>query len=146
MFGKEYTIKEYISEYDNLDVTFESLYFKEVYTKPNGNLLILFGESILLKYEEEIKSKIISLKLTDQEYRKYVYNPKMLSFELYNTTEFWSLLLHANSIFSITQFNMNPVKVYNKSIIKTIDTILNLERDIIDNNEQYIKDKTIKTV
>ena len=54
--------------------------------------------------------------------RKYKYNPKRLSYDIYSTTELWFELLRLNYCSSITEFTLknNIVNVYNVNQIKDI--------------------------
>lgn len=139
--GKEYTIDEFTKEYNQETISYGTLHLKEIFEKDDGILNILSSESILNKYDDELKSSIITLTLNDSEFNKYQYNPKFLSFELYNTTELWFMLLHVNELYYSAQFNLNPVKVYTANIINIIDRILNLEQLVINLNREEINTK-----
>lgn len=136
--SKEYTITEFASESKDLEISISTLHFKEAHTLKNGNIIVLSNDSILEKYRKEFATYEVTRKLTDEEFRKYQYNPQLLSFDLYETTELWFLLLDLNNLYSLTQFDINPVKVYNAGIISLINTIINLEQDNIDQNENEI--------
>lgn len=139
MMGKEYTIEEFIKEYKDQPITFKSLFFKEVdRIQGRDKKLILLSDSILLKYSKDLESTIIKLQLSDREENKYFYNPKFLSHDLYGTTELWYLLLKINELYSTSQFSLNPLNVFNSSILSKIDTIMNLERPFIDENEELL--------
>lgn len=139
--GKEYTIDEFTKEYNQETISYGTLHLKEIFEKDDGILNILSSESILNKYDDELKSSIITLTLNDSEFNKFQYNPKFLSFELYNTTELWFMLLHVNELYYSAQFNLNPVKVYTANIINIIDRILNLEQLVINLNREEINTK-----
>ncbi len=136
--GKEFTINEFIKEYNQETISYGTLHLKEIFEKEDGSLNVLSSESILNKYDEELKNAIVTLTLTDIEFSKFQYNPKFLSFELYETTELWFLILHANGLFYASQLNSNSIKVYNANITTIIDRILNLEKSIIDLNRGTI--------
>lgn len=136
--GKEYTIEEFVREYNDEPITFKTLYFKEVNKMDSGNKLVFLSDSVLLKYNNDLRNYLVKLTMTDKECNKYFYNPKLLSYVLYGTTELWFLLLHANEIYSTSQFSINPLWVYNTSIMNAINTILNLEKTYIDENEESV--------
>ena len=94
--GYEYTIKEFIDNYAIDDVTFNTVFLKDVFNTPNGKMIVN-GSSVLDRYRNELSQYKTKLKLTSEEYRKYQYNPKVLSYDIYGTTEFWFLILHANT-------------------------------------------------
>jgi len=136
--GKEYTIEEFIKEYNQETINYGTLHLKEVFQKDDGNLSILSSESVLSNYDDELKKYVVTLTLTDSEFNKFQYNPKFLSFELYNTTELWFMLLHANELYYSGQFDINPIKVYSSDIVNIIDRILNLEKQYIDLNREDV--------
>lgn len=140
--GREYTIRDFIKEYKEETLSFDTLHFKEVFKKRNGDNVIILSDSILTKYNNELLPLIVPLHLNDSEYNKFQYNPKLLSYELYGTTELWQLLLHANEIFYIGQFSMNPIKVYTANVIDLINRIITIEEPIININK-YEVDKKI---
>lgn len=135
---KESTISEYSKAYSDTDITFNSLHYKEKDSVDDSTSLILLNDSILDKYRNDLAEKIVTKTLTNEEINKYQYNPKRLSFDLYGTTELWGLLLEINQLQSVTEFNINPVKVYDGSIISYINSIFSLEKPFIDQNEEEI--------
>src|SRR5574343_232748 len=135
---KESTISEYSKAYSDTDITFNSLHYKEKNSVDDSTSLILLNDSILDKYRNDLAEKIVTKTLTNEEINKYQYNPKRLSFDLYGTTELWGLLLEINQLQSVTEFNINPVKVYDGSIISYINSIFSLEKPFIDQNEEEI--------
>lgn len=51
------------------------------------------------------------------------YKPKMVSYDLYNTTELWLSLLRLNEMRNVTEFHIPVIKVYNPSAIKELINI-----------------------
>ena len=78
------------------------------------------------------------VKLTDDEYLRYRYKPKLLSEELYGTQELHSLLLRLNHITSVIQFDFTELRVFNTNIIKLINEIMILEEENYMTNEMEI--------
>ena len=140
--AREYTLNEFISEAKELEVSASSLFYKEAHTLEDSSIFILSGDSILNKYYNEFKQYENTLKLSDQEQRRYECNPQLLSYDLYGTTELWFLLVDLNCLNSSVQFKLNPVKIYNAGVIRLIKKILNLEIDNIDRNEALITKAT----
>lgn len=141
--GYEYTIKEFIDNYAIDDVTFNTVFLKDVFNTPNGKMIVN-GSSVLDRYRNELSQYKTKLKLTSEEYRKYQYNPKVLSYDIYGTTEFWFLILHANELTSVSQFDMEQPYVYTGVIANVITSALNLEKDYIDYNEE-LKEKKLQS-
>lgn len=138
--GQESTIEDFIKGYNEQSISVDKLYYKEADVIASGKILVLPESSILAKYNDMLKEHIVLLTLSDQETNMYWYNPKRLSMTLYKTVEYWSLLLHANEIYSVCQFTLNPVKIYDMQISSIISDILNLEKTSIDRNTNDIQE------
>lgn len=134
---QEYTVKEFVTAYRDLAISFNTTHLKSI-NDVNDTRIILMSDNLLDKYRGDLKSYEIFLKLSKDEEKKFFYNPKFLSYELYGTTELWHAILDLNEIYSASQFSMNPLKVYDGGILTAITEILNLERDVIDNNNNDI--------
>lgn len=137
MLGKETTITSYIKEYKNEETSYDTLHFKEVLAGDTSKM-VLANESIITKYEKCLEQYVMTYTLSQQEERKYFYNPKLLSFDLYETTELWFLLLRLNEMYSATQFNVNPLKIYTANVLGAIESILDTEKEIIGVNTDEI--------
>lgn len=136
---RDSTISDFIKSYSQVDITFESIHYKEKNLLANSSdSLILLSDSLLDKFRVDLANSIVMLTLSSSEYNKYRFNPKLLSYDLYQTTELWSTILDLNELHSSTEFDINPLKVYDSSIINYINTILSLEKPFIDINEEEI--------
>lgn len=140
IMGKESKMRDFIDDYKIDTITLDRLYLKEVEVSLNKKMILL-GDDILSKYRGEFDEYIGKITLTPAEKRKWHYNPKVMSYDLYGTTEFWFLLLELNEIRSITEFNMNPVKYFTTDITDKINRILNLENIVIEANNAEIQNK-----
>lgn len=135
---KEARITDYIRDYKNTPVTQEKIQLKD-WNEIDGKISILGNEPLILKYETELNDYLVDYKLNERQYQKYQFNPKLLSYDYYGTTEMWSLILHANEIFSACELTMNPVKMYSPQVFELLKTILNLEKPFINENEEDIR-------
>jgi hypothetical protein len=136
--GEESTVSEFITDYSDQQISVSTLCYKEVITSQDQKIVIP-QSSILSKYDPILKEHLMTRTLTEEEVNKYYYNPKRLSYDLYGSVEYWELLLHANQIFSITEFSINPVKVYDQGVLSVISDILNIEKDSIAENTSEIE-------
>ena len=115
--------------YRNLHNTADIIYNKNI-TGDNGGIkydinITISYMSIISKYRHilsGIPNLIVKVKFDDKMARKYKYNPKRLSYDIYSTTELWFELLRLNYCSSITEFTLknNIVNVYNVNQIKDI--------------------------
>ncbi len=144
--GKDSTIQIFINSYSIDTMTFKKMYMQEVMEFNSGRKIIVNSESLIDRYVNELADYKMKLSMTDEEKRKYRFNPKSLSFDLYGTTELWNLLLHANEMFSVAEFETmdDDVYVYSGSVLQFINKVIDLEKNYVDYNEslnQKILDK-----
>lgn len=144
----ESSITEYIDDYNELDISYNRLFFKEKNTFESfseSQDVIMTTSCILDKYKKDLDTLLETRTLTDDEQRKYFCNPWMLSYDLYGTVEFWFLLLEANNLYSATEFTQATIKVYNGSLPAVIESILALEEEFINSNEEELNDDNLGT-
>ena len=114
-------IKEALDTALQGDMTIAKLHYPKVL---NDSRLCI---KATVNYESRLDYFISSLNdyksemtLTQELYDKYKYNPKMMSYDLYDTTDYWWLLLQANEMHSAVEFNKRKVKYYSKSALKQL--------------------------
>jgi len=131
-----YTTMQSLSEYeDQLNISYNKLFLKSL-VDSEDNVLIVNSTSLANKYYDYIQNGIISLELTDKEYMKYRFQPKMFCNDIYGTTELWGLLLKINNFNSIAEFNRKKIKVFGNNIFNVLNEILiNEKENILKNNE-----------
>ena len=137
IMGQESKITDFVKNYNNDDITIDKLHLKDVFATDKKKMIIL-TDHILSKYQLDLEDQIITYTMTSNEERKYFQNPKVLSYDRYGTTELWFLLLELNELKSASEFILNPIKIYKKTIMNRIAKILNLEKGILDENADYI--------
>ena len=136
--GLDMTITDYITQYNNEDITFSEFFLKQVFTTDAGKKLLVNFENIMIKYMPELKDLKVKVTLSNEEYSKYKYNPKLLSYDIYGTTELWFLILEANELHTISQFNSKTIYLFQTDILNKASRILNLEVDNKNYNEDEI--------
>ena len=97
------------------------------------------GALIVIERETGLNEIVETVTLTPEEAKKYHYNPHLLSYDLYGTPDYWFLLLDLNGLSSFTEFDINPIKVYNSNLEMVIASILNQEKESINLNAEEIK-------
>lgn len=139
----ESNISEYIDNARLDPMRIDTFFLQEFQeSKIKDNLaMVLNGDCILDKYQKILDQFKSTREFSKEEFEHYKYNPKALSYELYNTTELWFLLLHVNNMYSPIEFTKNPCNVYTSDIINTLNEILNIEIDVKNlNNEDVVND------
>ena len=139
--GKEDTLRKYIANYQSDNLTFGKLFYKEAY-KTDLHNLIVNGQGILDRYYRELDQFKVSVDLGPSDYRKYRFNPKLLSYNLYGTTELWFLILHANEISSVSEFDLQKIYFYNINILNFLATARDMEMKYY-NYAEELKDKVL---
>ena len=75
------------------------------------NIQIPFS-SLTNKYKDFLSKIVVTRELDDELQNKYRYRPKMVSFDLYGTCEFWNDILILNECFSTYEFKPTTLKFY----------------------------------
>lgn len=92
-------------------------------------------------YIEELLEVSVLISLTDKEYHKYRYKPKVLAHDLYKSTDLYYLLLLVNDIVSEKDFDFKTLRVIPPANINIINDILNSERNyLLYNGLDYVDD------
>lgn len=134
--GQSATLPEYISSYRLDDLTFSDFFLREVMRFRSGEKIIVQFNSFLNKYMPEFKSTLVSVNLNEAERLKYRFNPKLLSFDLYGTTELWFMILEVNEIQRIIDFDLKTIILPQRIVVERMVRVKNLEQPIIDYNEE----------
>ena len=135
---RESTIDEYVEDYRNLNISFDSMHLKEkVQFTPDSSGVtegILLGDEFIQKYKNDLKDIVVNKTFTQDEFHKYKCNPWALSYDEYDSVEFWFLILELNDLYSATDFTKKTIKLYDRTLPDVVDTILAAEEPFIDAN------------
>ena len=97
----------------------------------SGDVIRIPLNSIMSDYRYFLEPYIIEIEMNDEELYLYQFKPKSLSYKLYETTEYWSVLLMINSCVSKIDFNKKRIKVLDpKKILAFVNEVLILEKVI----------------
>lgn len=150
---KEYTLDDYISDYRDTEISMDKLFYKAVHSYDTDDSYVMNEDCILDTYHVDLIGNVTRnvtgtssniydgytlITFSEKEFTKYKYNPKKLSYDVYGTTELWFLILRLNEMYSVTEFNINPIKLFNINVLDKISEILNKEEDRININEDEI--------
>ena len=113
-------LTEQIENVKDLEISYRMLHNNAILNNQVSNIKIEIPfESLITKYKHILSDITISVKFDDVLARQYLYQPKLLSYDLYKTTELWSELLRLNNWSSITQFKPNnTIKIYDPNRLK----------------------------
>ena len=134
------TIQSVIEEGLELKMTIKDLCFKEVMTNSSGEMFIINMYNLYEKYYELLLEQSTVVVLSDEEYRKYRFQPKLLALDLYGNKDIYYLLLRINHIYSVINFDFKELRVFKPSIVKLLNEIMVMEsEDYIDNEMSVLK-------
>lgn len=143
--GEESTIGAFIRDFNAEDLTFDEFYLQQVLAFKNGDKVLTNFDSLLVKYMPEIKQIVTTVDFPNEQYQRYRYNPKLLSYDLYGTTELWALILDLNELTSVAQFNIRKVKLPNAIMIERLRRIKNLEEMAKNHNAEEVSAALLAT-
>lgn len=131
------TIPLQISQGKTLNISNARLHSHKVLSVDNDKIVINFL-SRLTNYQYPLSPRIKMLQLTNDQYRKYRYRPKTLSFDLYGTIELGTALMRINGCVSMSEFNFYKLKVFDQSIVDALIEVMNKEKERITLNNSEV--------
>lgn len=87
--------------------------------------------NIYSRHIDVVKQVSVKVELNEDDLIKYKYNPHLLSFVLYKTTDLWFLLLFINNMTKISDFNRRIINVIDPNSLSVINDIHIIEREHI---------------
>jgi hypothetical protein len=135
------TIQSVIEEGLELKMTAKDLSFKEIIENSSGEKFIVNMYNLYEKYYELLLEHAVTVVLTEDEYRKYRFNPRLLSKDLYGTAELHYMLLRLNYVYSIINFAFTEVRVFKTTITSLLNEIMVMESEDYTDNEVAILKK-----
>lgn len=127
------TIAEMIKAGENVEMT----YYNSSYIERVGNIEYSV-HNILYDYMEDIEPYLQTITLSDLEYTKYKYRPRLLAYDLYGSTDLYFLIMIFNNICDIKDFNIKKIKLLSRANLSIINKIFITEKDYLDRNRYLI--------
>ena len=132
------TIQSIIDEGKNLKIVNKELSLKEIITNSAGELFVVNMFNLYEKYYELLLDHTAVAALSELEYNKYRFNPRLLSKDIYGTVELHYMLLRLNHVYSVINFDFKEVTVFKPSIISLLNEIMVIESENYIENEVSI--------
>lgn len=89
--------------------------------------------NVLSDYEQELKALSTDVELSDSEYRRYIFNPKALAYDIYGSTELFFIILAINGICTAKEFSDRKIKLIRaQDLEQIIQMIYNANKKDID--------------
>lgn len=134
------TIQSIIEDGKELKMTIKDLSLKEVITNSSGEMFVVNMYNLYEKYYELLLEHTVIVTLSDLDYKKYRFKPKLLSKDLYGTTELHYMLLRLNYVYSVINFDFTEIRVFTADIKQLLNEIMVMEsEDYIDNEMAVLK-------
>lgn len=141
------TIEDFVREYNVESVRMDTVFFRQVFWERGmDHKLVVTGDALIDKYLEEIEEQKTTVALSTEEYYKYRYNPKLMSFDIYGTTELWFLIMAANELYSIIDFDLRVVKAYRTDILQKITRMIDLEHEFKQINDEEVRNELLTPI
>jgi hypothetical protein len=124
------TLPQQVEEAKALDISYRTLHPGAVIINGQTNETINVPFSSLInKYKDFLHEIVIYMPMTEDDCDAYMYKPKMLSEELYGTTELWDTILLLNNNISVSEFKPEKgIYIYDPNRLKSfINEILIME-------------------
>ena len=86
-------------------------------------------KNVLDDYMSELKDMALLVALSEDEYQKYIYNPKYLAYDIYGSTVLYPFIMTLNGIANIREFDLKVLKLLRKSdLLNAFSSIYNAEK------------------
>lgn len=130
------TIQEFINSAPSNSITYESTSFLEKFSS-----LTLVSYNIFNDYLDEMIDLSVSVSLSDVEYNRYLFRPKLLAYDVYGSTEIYFIIMMLNNICNVKEFNFKKVRMLRvEDLEKVISAVYNSERYRLDINRSKIRE------
>ena len=114
------TINAIISEGKHLKMTMADLSFKEVLLNSSSEKFVVNMTNIFEKYYELLLESVYTVELTEEEYMKYKFNPKLLAQDIYGNKELAFLILRVNYMTSLIEFDKRELRLFSPYKLKSL--------------------------
>ena len=132
--SKTTTLEEFIEAGSGITISYDNL--SMVDEIKNTRIPIY---NVLSDYIPELMISTVTITLTEQEYFKYRFKPKLLAIDVYGNPELYFVILILNNMCSIKEFDIKKIKMLPTSAMNDLlSSIYNSNRDFLSqyNNKQ----------
>lgn len=126
--SKTSTIAEFISFKNNDDISYNNLSFRDKYDS-----IIYPIKNIIDDYIDELKELKVEVTMSNEEFLKYKYKPKILANDIYGNGELDFIILRLNDICNMKEFDMQTLNlIKNDDLDDFLTAIYNANKNDID--------------
>lgn len=131
------SISDMIEYGKSLSISQETLAFPVKIQTGFYDYIIMNYETMYSEYLDQIQDYLVDYIMTDQEYIKYKYQPKLFCYEKYGVMDVAYLLLRINDMSSTLEFTKKKIKVFDERLFDILLEIQIME----DDKYKYCKSK-----
>lgn len=125
---KSYTIEQFITFKDDDTASYNNLSFRDKYDN-----IIYPIKNIIDDYIDELNELLVDVVMSESEFLRYRYRPKLLAFDIYGNAELDFLILAMNGMCNMKEFDSKNIKlIKNKDLDSFITSIFNANKDDLD--------------
>lgn len=114
--AKTSTLEEFVNLSSKTLISYKNLSFSEKIDDEREFAIW----NVLSDYDKELKALASDVELSDAEYHRYIYNPKVLSYDIYGSTELFFVILAVNGICTAKEFSNRKIKLIKPDQLNTI--------------------------
>lgn len=133
--NETYTINQFISLKDSDSITYQK--YSILNRSITNNKIVYSIDNLLYNYMDEIMAKRKVCTFTKEEQLKYMYKPKLLAYDIYNSSESYFIILAMNGMCNAKEFDLAEMKLnllMPTDMASFMSQIANVEKDYIDLN------------
>ena len=108
--NKTYTISQFIALKDSDNITYPN--FSVLNRSITNDKIVYCIDNLLYSYTDEIDKVKKICTFTVEERLKYMYKPKLLSYDIYGSTEAYFIILAMNGMCNVKEFDLDNKKLY----------------------------------
>ena len=109
------------------------------YLEQASNGTIVAIKNVIWDYIDELKNASVMVRLSDSEFYKYKYRPKLLCFDVYGNTELDFVIMALNNMADVTEFNSQSFRMLKIQDMNELMTLIyNAEQKAISNYNSKI--------
>ena len=137
---RTYTLEDFIGFKSQVNMTYYNFSILSKSILEDG--IVYSKDNVIYNYLDILKGKCKTLKLSDSEYFKYRFKPKLLAYDVYGSTELFFVIMAVNGICDVKDFNMKKFRMLTpKDLNSLLSQIYSAEIKYIEYNRQEIGEK-----
>lgn len=133
--NETYTLNQFIALKDSDSITYQKY---SVLNRSITNENIVYSiDNIIYNYMDEIMERRKICTFTKEEQLKYMYKPKLLSYDIYNSSETYFIILAMNGMCNAKEFDLAEMKLnllMPTDMANYMSQIANVEKEFINLN------------